>query len=81
MYRISGSGSLSLGNKEATWWAVGLGGTPAMVAMRGWVCAVRRVDAERYAVYVVGALSKVECGTAVWLCCDDGCLFLSYVPT
>jgi len=29
MYRISGSGSLSLGRREATWWEVGLGGTPA----------------------------------------------------
>jgi hypothetical protein len=29
MYRMSGSESLSLGRREATWWEVGLGGTPA----------------------------------------------------
>jgi hypothetical protein len=26
---MSGSESLSLGRREATWWEVGLGGTPA----------------------------------------------------
>jgi len=44
---------LSLGRREATLCEVGFGGTPAdedMLAMRVWVCAVRMVDRERYAV-------------------------------
>lgn len=72
MYRMSGSGSLSLGNREATWWEVALGGTPAMLAMRGWACAVRRIGEERYADYVGDALSEVEvrycCCCCCWLC-------------
>ena len=42
---------------------VGFGGTPAeedMLAMRGWVCAVRKDGVERYAVYGVDALSKAD---------------------
>jgi hypothetical protein len=44
---------LSLGRREATLCEVGFGGTPAdedMLAVRVWVCAVRKVDRERYAV-------------------------------
>jgi hypothetical protein len=60
---MSGSGSLSLGRREATLCEVGFGGTPAeedMLAMRGWVCAVRKDGVERYAVYGVDALSKAD---------------------
>lgn len=77
---MSGSGSLSLGRREATLCEVGFGGTPAeedMLAMRGWVCAVRKDGVERYAVYGVDALSKADVQECWWLCFDDGSLELS----
>ena len=59
MYRMSGSGSLSLGRREATWWEVGLGGTPA--------------DEDMLAV-VVGAAewNAIEEEEVFDVCCSDG---------
>jgi hypothetical protein len=43
--------------------------------MRVWVCAVRMFDVERYAVYVVDALSEAEVQKMWCLCFDDGCRY------
>lgn len=78
MNLISGSGSLSLGNREATWWEVGLGGTPAdedILAVDGWMCAVRVVDLQRDVVSAADAFSKAKVRYCCWMCRDDGWMF------